>query len=205
MKIQDPHLFCWYTLLCTWLRIQEQISVNVDCGHMNRETALMRLGLSYRNTSRTRKEKETMWYSSHGCGGALQKTSRHCPLQNGRNMGTLAERHWIGKNWCRVYSVWVLGEEGVKGKKRKENFIFFIPLVAVSVLLSRFPGYHLVSACVLYPDYKSTSQAILCGQWFGEHFLLRKAFGHWVTLCFCESFFFVTVAIIIILIERNFK
>lgn len=88
-----PHLFCWYTLLCTWLRIQEQISVNVDCGHMNRETALMRLGLSYRNTSRTRKEKETMWYSSHGCGSALQKTLRHCPLQDGRNMGTLAERH----------------------------------------------------------------------------------------------------------------
>lgn len=88
-----PHLFGWYTLLCTWLRIQEQISVNVDCSHMNRETALMRLGLSYRNSSRTRMEKETMWYNSHGCGSALPKTSRHCPLQDGKNMGTLAERH----------------------------------------------------------------------------------------------------------------
>lgn len=52
---------------------------------------------------------------------------------------------------------------GVKGKKGKEDF-FFIPLVAVSLLLSRLPGHHLVSACVLYPGHKSTSQAILCGQ-----------------------------------------
>lgn len=66
--------------------------MNVDCSHMNREAALMRLCLSYlclsyRNSSRTRKEKETMWYSSHGCGSALQKTSGHCPLQDGRIRG----------------------------------------------------------------------------------------------------------------------
>lgn len=60
-------------------------------------------------------------------------------------------------------SVWGRRRERVEGKG-KEEFVFFIPLVAISVLLSRLPGFHLVSTCVLYPDHKSISQAILCGQ-----------------------------------------
>lgn len=173
---------------------------------MNRETALMRLCLSYRSSSRTRKEKETMWYSSHGCDSALWRPQDTVLYKMGE-LGDISRETLNGEKLVLgVFSMSVWGRrcERVEGKGKEEFVFFFIPLVAISVLLSRLPVFHLVSTCVLYPGHKSISQAILCGQWFGEHFLLRKAFGHWVTSCFCESFFFfflVTGAIIIILIE----
>lgn len=129
-------------------------------------------------------------------GSALQRAQN---TMGWEKCGALAERHWMGKNWCQVYcSMSASGgrEEGGRKRRRKRSLFFHFSWCWIYALVKTDST---VSACILYPDHKRVSQAVLVGrQWFGQHFLLRKAFDCWVTISFCESFCVIVATIILI-------
>lgn len=85
---------------------------------------------------------------------------------------------------------------GRQEEKEEKEFVFsFLLVLNLCSCQDRFHCQCLYSV----PRSQESQPGNPCGQWFGQHFLLRKAFDCWVTISFCESFC-VIVATIIILI-----